>query len=310
MYFCDAWRVQPVLDAPGSELVLPPQPGLLVHGCYWPQPSATPDILSVSDRATEEEHGVQAGQPLSSPAATDATMADEEASEAVSVHSSSSESPTMPSAVQPEEDDARMEDSDSATTSSADEGDCLSNHPASSETRPAQDEMLAAEDEVSSTLPPQGVDPQGDSSTSHSSESPIKRRPGSKASAGRAQSKKLRQLLAPASKQPPGSIPEHEQPPATLADLASRTAQRRRLHSGSMQERPHAMTEIDIASDQGHAERGGTAATDLQLESEQRAMQALYDYQSAARAARELALYASPRFWQYGLLSFIARCCS
>ena len=299
VYFYDAWRVQPVLDAPGSELVLPPQPGLLVHSCYWPQPSATPDVLSVSDRATEEEeHGVQAGQPLSSPAATDATMADEEASEAVSVHSSSSESPTMPSAVQLEEDDARMEDSDSATTSSAEEGDCLSNHLASPETRPAQDEMLAAEDEVSSTLPPQGVDPQGDSPTSHSSESPIKRRPGSKASAGRAQSKKLRQSLAPASKQPLGSIPEHEQPPATLTDLASRTAQRQEApvrrnpetppdHPGSMQERPHAMTEIDIASDQGHAERGGTAATDLQLESEQRAMQALYDYQSAARAARE-----------------------
>ena len=115
VYFYDAWRVQPVLDAPGSELVLPPQPDLLVHGCCWPQPSATPDVLSVSDRATEEEeHGVQAGQPLSSPAATDATMADEEASEAVSVHSSSSESPTMPSAVQPEEDDARVEDSDVA----------------------------------------------------------------------------------------------------------------------------------------------------------------------------------------------------
>ena len=48
-------------DAPGSELVLPPQPGLLVHGCYWPQPSATPDVLSVSDRDTEkEEHDVQA----------------------------------------------------------------------------------------------------------------------------------------------------------------------------------------------------------------------------------------------------------
>ena len=42
------------------------------------------------------------------------------------------------------------------------------------------------------------------------------------------------------------------------------------------------MTEIDIASDQEHAERGGTAATDLQLESEQRATQA-----SAARTARE-----------------------
>ena len=123
-----------------TNLVLPPQPGLLVHGCYWPQPSATPDVLSVSDRVTEEEeHGVQAGQPLSSPAATDATMADEEASEAVSVHSSSSESPTMPSAVQPAEDDAHMEDGDSATTSSADESDCLSNHPASPETRPAQD---------------------------------------------------------------------------------------------------------------------------------------------------------------------------
>ena len=300
--------------------------------------------------------------------------------------------------------------------------DCLSNHPASPETRPAQDELPAAEDDASSTLPPQGIDPQGDSPASHFSESPIKRRPGSKASAGRAQSKKLRQSFAPASKQPLGSVPEHEQPPVTLADLASRTAQRQEApvrrnpeappaNPGSMQERPHAMTEIDIASDQGHAERG-TAATDLQLDSEQRAMQALHDYQSAARAAREadgqsvplpslqiysdlprewpmarlaisnkqinrlvrtflwrrvaekvlhgssfgdipeeinqayigdlhriseafaaplanlftfvksghpacpfitpkqLALYASPRFWQYGLLAFIARCCS
>ena len=113
-----------------------------------------------------------------------------------------------------------------------------------------------------------------------------------------AEPKKLRQSLAPASKQPLGGIPEHEQPPATLADLASRNAQRQEApvrrnpetppdHPESMQERPHAMTEIDVASDQGHAERGGTAATDLQLESEQRATQALYDYQSAARAARE-----------------------
>ena len=49
------------------------------------------------------------------------------------------------------------------------------------------------------------------------------------------------------------------------------------------------MTEIDIASDQETAERGGTADTDLQLESEQRAMQALYDYQNAARTASETA---------------------
>ena len=47
------------------------------------------------------------------------------------------------------------------------------------------------------------------------------------------------------------------------------------------------MTEIDIVSDQEQAERGGTAATDLQLEAEQRAMQILYDYQKAAEATRE-----------------------
>ena len=102
-----------------------------------------------------------------------------------SLSTASSESPTIPSIEQPEEDDARMEDGDSATTSSADEGDCLSNRPAPPEACPAQDEMLAAEDETRSMLPPQGVDPQGSSPTSHSSESPIKRRPGSKASAGR-----------------------------------------------------------------------------------------------------------------------------
>ena len=267
----------------------------------WPRQShpKAPDVLSVSDRDTEkEEHEVQEGQPLSSLAATDATMADEEANEAVSVHSSSSESPTIPSTEQPEEDDAHMEDDDSANTSSADEDDCLSNRPAPPEACPAQDEMLEAEDEARSVRPPQDVEPPSSSPTSHFSESPIKRRPGSKASAGRAQSKKLRKSLAPTSRQPLGGIPEHEQPPATLADLASRNAQRQEApvcrnpetppdNPGSTQERPHTMTEIDIASDQEHAERGGTAATDLQLESEQRAMQALYDYQNAARTARK-----------------------
>ena len=416
VYFYDARRVQPVLDAPGSELVLPPS--------AWLLRSLTPDVLSVSDRDPEkEEREVQEGQSLSSLAATDAAMADEDANEAVSVHSSSSESPTIPSTEQPEEDDAHMEEDDSANTSSAEEDDCLSNRPALPDACPAQDEMLEAEDDARSELPPQDVDPPSSSPTSHFSESPIKRRPGSKASAGRAQSKKLRKSLAPTSRQPLGSIPEHEQPPATLADLASRNAQRQEApvcrnpetppnHPGSTQERPHAMTEIDMASDQEHAERGGTAATDLQLESEQRAMKALYDYQNAARTAREadgqsvplpslqiysdlprewptarlaisnkqinrlvrtflwrrvteqalhgssfvdipdeinqayigdllriseafaaplsnlfafvksghpacpfithkqLALYASPHFWQYGLLAFIARCCS
>ena len=158
--------------------------------------------------------------------------------------------------------------------------------------------MLEAEDEARSTLPPQNGESPSSSPASHSSESPIKRRPGSKTSAGRAQSKKLRKSLAPASRQLLGSIPEHEQPPATLADLASRNAQRQEApvcrnpetppdHPGATQESSHTITEIDLASDQEQAERGGTAATDLQLESEQRAMQALYDYQHAARTARE-----------------------
>ena len=425
VYFYDAWRVQPILDAPESDLVLPPKPGLLEHGCYWPRPNLTPEVLSISDRDPEkEEQEVQEGQSPTSLAVTDAAMAAEDANEAVSIHSSSSESPTIPSTEQPEEDDAHMADDASASTSSAEEeGDCLSNRPALPNACPERDEMLEAEYDTGSELPPQDVDPPSSSPTSQSSESPIKRRPGSKASAGRAQSKKLRKSLAPPSRQPLGSIPEHEQPPATLADLASQNAQNPVApacrnpttppdHPGSAQERPHAMTEIDIASDQENAERGGTADTDLQLESEQRAMQALYDYQNAARKAREtakqrvplpalqiysdlprewpmarlaisskqinrlvrtflwrrvteqalrgssfvnipdeinqayirdllriseafaaplsnlfsfvksghpacpfithkqLALYANPRFWQYGLLAFIARCCS
>ena len=42
------------------------------------------------------------------------------------------------------------------------------------------------------------------------------------------------------------------------------------------QKHPHAMTEIDLDNDQKNAERGSTAATDIQLEAEQRAMQALH----------------------------------
>ena len=357
------------------------------------------------------------------PAETDAAMAEEATQEVVSVHSSPSESPTIPSTEQPEDDDAHMEDNDSASSSSAEAGDCLSNRPVLPDACPAQDDMLAAGDDARSALPPQNVDHPSDSPRSHSSESPIKRRPGPKAHTGRALPKKSRKSLASTSRQPLGSVPEHEQPPATLDDLASRNAQRQEAPvcrnpetppncPGSAQERPQAMTEIDIASDQEHAERGGTAATDLQLESEQRAMQILYDYQKAAGTTREahgqkvplpsiqiysdlpkewpmarlavsnkqinrlvrtflwrrvteqalhgssfidipdqinqayigdllliseafaaplsnlfafvknghpacpfitqkqLALYASPRFWQYGLLAFIARCCS
>ena len=48
------------------------------------------------------------------------------------------------------------------------------------------------------------------------------------------------------------------------------------------------MTEIDLDNDQGTWSEEA-AATDLQLESEQRAMQALHDYQVAAHAAAETA---------------------
>ena len=425
VYFYDAWRVQPVLDAPESDLVLPPTPGLLEHGCYWPRPNQTPQVLSVSDRdPSKEEQSVQVGESPTSLAVTDANMAEEDASDAVSIHSSSSESPTIPSTEHPEEADEHMADDAEASTSSAEEeGDCLSNRPSSPDASPERDEMLDAEDDAGSVLPPQEVDPQSSSPTSQSSESPIKRRPGSKASAGRAQSKKLRKSPAPPSRQSLGSIPEHGQPPATLADLASQNAQNPLATAcrnpttppgrpESVQERTSEMTEIDIAGDQENTEGGGTADTDLQLESEQRATQGLYDYQQATRTAsktarqsvplpalqtysdlprewpmarlaisskqinrlvrtflwrrvteqalhgssfvnipdeinqayigdliriseafaaplsnlfafvksghpacpfithKQLALYANPRFWQYGLLAFIARCCS
>ena len=164
--------------------------------------------------------------------------------------------------------------------------------------------MLDAEDDAGSVLPPQEVDSESSSPTSQSSESPIKRRPGFKASAGRAQSKKLRKP-APPSRQSLGSIPEHGQPQATLADLASQNAQNPLAPAcrnpttppgcpETVQERPSKMTEIDIAGDQENTECGGTADTDLQLESEQRAMQVLYDYQQAAGTASKTARQSMP----------------
>lgn len=34
MYFHDAWRLEPILNAEGSDLVPPPREGLLTQGCY------------------------------------------------------------------------------------------------------------------------------------------------------------------------------------------------------------------------------------------------------------------------------------
>ena len=173
IYFYDAWRTQPVLGAPESDLVLPPHPGLLTQGCYWPQQNAEDEVLSVSDIATEAD-----AQVCQTPTSPEAADADEEANDIVSVLSSSTEPSTLPSTVHQEEADSPMGDKEAEANPSEEAGDCLSNRPASSSTRPVNHEMLEENVEDSSDMPPQGVDPQDDSSPSHSSESPIKRRPG------------------------------------------------------------------------------------------------------------------------------------
>ena len=150
VYFYDAWRPEPVLDVPGSELVLPPQAGLLVQGCYWPQPEANDAVLSVSDAETE-----MADNPLQSPASpatTDATMA-------VSILSPPPGPSTLPRRCRLAGTPPCMGAGDGDATSSGGEGDCLSNCPSSSNIRLENPAMAAGEGEVSSALPPQGVDP-------------------------------------------------------------------------------------------------------------------------------------------------------
>lgn len=122
-----------MLDAPGSELALPPTPGLLVQGCYWPSTNTLGETLSISD--TETETADPQCQHSASPEVADAAMEEEDASELVSVHSSPSAPSTLPSSVNPEEVDPQMEDETSDATSSEEEGDCLSNCPASSNMR-------------------------------------------------------------------------------------------------------------------------------------------------------------------------------
>ena len=103
-------------------------------------------------------------------------------------------------------------------------GDCLSNRPASSNTRPVSNDMLEENGEDRchhKELIPRMTAPR------HIPRSPRlnERRPGTKASAGRAQSKKLRQSVGQASKPPLGSTPEHGQQPVTLEGLADMTDQ-------------------------------------------------------------------------------------
>ena len=130
IYFYDAWRTQPVLGAPESDLVLPPHPGLLTQGCYWPPRNTEEEILSVSDVAVETDD--QACQTPPSPEAADAVMTEEEANDTVSVLSSSTVPSTLPSTVHPEEADSPMRDKEGEANPVEEAGDCLSNRPASS----------------------------------------------------------------------------------------------------------------------------------------------------------------------------------
>ena len=167
IYFYDAWRTQPVLGAPESDLVLPPHPGLLTQGCYWPPRNTEEEILSVSDVAVETDD--QACQTPTSPEAADAVMTEEEANDIVSVLSSSTVPSTLPSTVHPEEADSPMGDKEREANPGEEAGDCLSNRPASSSSRPADTEMLEENGEGCRAIPPQGVDLQEDSPLSHSS---------------------------------------------------------------------------------------------------------------------------------------------
>ena len=106
IYFYDAWRTQPVLGAPESDLVLLPHPGLLTQGCYWPPRNIEEEVLSVSDVAVKTDD--QACQTPTSPEAADAVMTDEEANDIVSVLSSSTVPSTLPSTDHPEEADSPM----------------------------------------------------------------------------------------------------------------------------------------------------------------------------------------------------------
>ena len=95
IYFYDAWRPEPVLGAPGSDLVLPPDAGLLVHGCYWPPQRDADAILSVSEVETVDAENPH--HPPNSPDTTDATMAAGEENSIVSVPSSTPDPSTLPS---------------------------------------------------------------------------------------------------------------------------------------------------------------------------------------------------------------------
>ena len=281
------------MDAPGSDLALPPEAGLLIQGCYWPSQQTGAQILAVSDAETEVADHPTASLP--SPEATDVTMAQGEASDIVSVSSSAPDQTTLPSSPSRAGSDSPMDEDEDAIAHEV-EGESLSNRPSSSQVRKAADSLASEGEEECTALPPCGVDINDDDSSSNISESPIKRRPVAKTGSWRFHSKKLRQSTGQGPAQPLGSIPEEAQRTATLEDLANISDPMQGTPVSSdpatpsyspfeAQEQEVIATEIDLATEHAEREQGGTAATDLGLAAEQVAMHALYSYQVAAQEA-------------------------
>ena len=124
---------------PKSEIVLPPKPGLLVHGCYWPCQQTTAEIFAVSDAEREEADHSPAPEP--SPDAIDVAMASGETSEIVSISSALSENTTLPSSLSGENTDSSMGREVDVADNEV-EGESLSDCPASSHVLPPSDKRV------------------------------------------------------------------------------------------------------------------------------------------------------------------------
>ena len=133
VYFCDAWRAQPVLNAPCRHSL-----------AFW--------FMAAFGRNRVHLKMFVINHARLRPRLRQLVLQWRMRKQAtiVSVLSSPSDPSTLPSAVLQEEADSPMEDKDGGATSSDEEGDCLCNS-SSSNTRPANEEMLEENGEESTT---------------------------------------------------------------------------------------------------------------------------------------------------------------
>ena len=302
IYFYDAWRTEPVLGAPESDLVLPPHPGLLTQGCYWPR-NAEEEILSVSDIAAETDD--QACHTPTSPEAADAVMTDEEANDIVSVLSSSTVPSTLPSTEKrltpPWETKKRKPIHQRKRVTAL----AIVQHP------PAHDqsimkcwrkmERIVARSHRKELIPGMTAPRHIPRSRRLSEDQDQKRvqagvnpRSFGNQQIRLQQTVTLEDLADPADQMQESPVSKDPASPSEQPEEARR--------------HPRAMTEIELDNDQKNVERGSTAATDIQLEAEERATQALHALQLAFGTAADadtkgialpsLQLYSDlPREW-------------